>query len=64
MEFDKDLTARQEARVLLRQAEQAQKKLADFLFHAFMARKTKRFIYFFSMIKRMLSDVTNYLKVQ
>ena len=30
MEFDKDLTARQEARALLRQAEQAQKKLADF----------------------------------
>ena len=29
MEFDKDLTARQEARALLRQAEQAQKKLAD-----------------------------------
>ena len=30
MEFDKDLMARQEARELLRQAEQAQKQLADF----------------------------------
>ena len=30
MEFDKDLKARQEARQLLKQAEQAQKQLADF----------------------------------
>ena len=30
MEFDKDLQARQEARLLLRQAEEAQKQLAQF----------------------------------